>query len=268
MSERCYRRWLCATLAGLIAAAFSAAAARAETVAYWKFESGSNFLADSSGNGHALANNGATTSSDAAVGSGSAQFNGSAIMQTIGKLDLSPYKTVTVSWWQKSSSADDGILCEHTSDSSANGSDCYGGFYIYNPNNAACEAMLRGVNGPKAPPVYVDDYAFTASTDWVQMSVTFDLQASQPSDVIQITRSGTAGGTDTYTNSLPDSFANDYFFIGARGSGASYGYIGLVDELMVFGTPAVPEPGTICLLFSGVFGLLAYAWRRRRHTAV
>lgn len=247
-------------LGAVVAAiAFCAANATADTLAYWTFDGTDDaFLADSSGHGYVLSNVGASRSTDAAVGLGSASFNGSAIMQTVGKLNLSPYKSVTVSWWQKSSSTTDGILCEHTPDSSAA---YYGGFYIYNPDNGKGEIMLRGADNGQAPPVYMDDYTSTGTSDWVQMSVTMDLTAANASDVIRMFRNGQPVGTDTYTKSLPDAFANDYFYIGAR-SGAKYGYVGQIDDLRIEAT--IPEPSTISLCALGAISLLAYAWKRRR----
>lgn len=242
----------------LIAVVSWTANAMADTLAYWTFDGTDDaFLADSSGHEHVLSNTGASRSTDAAVGLGSASFNGSAIMQTVGKLDLSPYKSVTVSWWQKSSSTTDGILCEHTPDSSTQN---FGGFYIYNPDNAKGEVMLRGANNGTAPPVYMDDYTSTATSDWVRMSVTINLAAASASDVIRMQRNGQPVGTDTHTKSLPDAFANDYFYIGAR-SGAMYGYTGQIDDLKIETT--LPEPSTLVLLALGCISLLAYAWKER-----
>ena len=49
-------------------------------------------------------------------------------------------------------------------------------------------------------------------------------------------------------------------FDAARASGPV-----MVRELDIFGTATViPEPSTIILLVTGIFGLLAYAWRKRK----
>jgi hypothetical protein len=41
-------------------------------------------------------------------------------------------------------------------------------------------------------------------------------------------------------------------------------YYGLNEVRFDAGTPSAPEPGTIVLLTTGLFGLLAYAWRKRK----
>jgi hypothetical protein len=38
----------------------------------------------------------------------------------------------------------------------------------------------------------------------------------------------------------------------------------MIRELDIFGVATVPEPGTVVLLATGLVGLLAYAWRKRR----
>ena len=67
---------------------------RVVVVAHWKFD-GNNFLADSSGNGHALVNNGAAQVDN------TASFNGNASLSSIDSIDLTPYCKVRVSWSQK-----------------------------------------------------------------------------------------------------------------------------------------------------------------------
>ena len=46
-------------------------------------------------------------------------------------------------------------------------------------------------------------------------------------------------------------------FTGASGNG------GQIDNVSVTATALVPEPGTIALLVTGLFGLMAFAWRKR-----
>ena len=65
-----------------------------ELVAHWTFD-GKNFLADSSGHGHTLVNDGATQVD------GTAMFDGKAMMSTVDSIDLTPYRKVRVSWSQK-----------------------------------------------------------------------------------------------------------------------------------------------------------------------
>lgn len=50
---------------------------------------------------------------------------------------------------------------------------------------------------------------------------------------------------------------------GAKESGLNGGYATLFDAVKLDASP-IPEPGTCLLLTSGIVGLLAYAWRKRR----
>ena len=52
------------------------------------------------------------------------------------------------------------------------------------------------------------------------------------------------------------------FNIGGRQGGGVVPYLGTIDNFEIVGT--VPEPGTIVLLITGLIGLLAYAWRKRK----
>jgi hypothetical protein len=49
-------------------------------------------------------------------------------------------------------------------------------------------------------------------------------------------------------------------FVGIGGVGGT----GWVDNFQVTGPVPMPEPGTLCLLFTGLLGLLCYAWRKQK----
>ena len=51
-------------------------------------------------------------------GSGSAAFDGGDVMQTM--LDLSPFSTISVSWWQRTTSTSVGVLFEHSPNKNVN----------------------------------------------------------------------------------------------------------------------------------------------------
>ncbi|MCX7426139.1 MAG: hypothetical protein NTW96_11040 [Planctomycetia bacterium] len=92
-------------------------------IAQWRFEPDdpetpeNEFLLDSSGNGNLLANYGAASMSDPGAGfpgMGAAAFDGTAHMRTASPLDLSPYRHVRVSWWQRIDTAASAIVWEHS----------------------------------------------------------------------------------------------------------------------------------------------------------
>jgi hypothetical protein len=58
------------------------------------------------------------------------------------------------------------------------------------------------------------------------------------------------------------SFANAVLYIGARGDG-TMNMSGTMSYLRIEDANAIPEPGTIVLLSTGLIGLLVYAWRKR-----
>ena len=96
--------------------------ASAETIAFWQFEPDdpgtpeNEFLADSSGNGHALENHGAfcTPNFDGSPGGETnAGFNGEAYLKTVDTLDLSGYDHLRISWRHRVVGAG-GIIWEHS----------------------------------------------------------------------------------------------------------------------------------------------------------
>ena len=254
-------------LAGAVVIGCLASTARAELVAYWKFDP-TDFYADSSINGHFLNGPGVTSSADTPTGSGlsgSASFDGSHILGvgTSGPIDLSPYSHIRVSWWQKVQGDNTGVLFEHTT----NYNNHPGGFVAsVNENNVAGTGASGFTTGGG---VNYEQYSHehgTSNDTWEQMTIDYDMNTSTLSDKVVISNGGTPGW-DVMTTSTVGSFANSYFHIGGRwGDGEThpeYCYTGLIAGLKIEGM-RIPEPGTILLLASGILGLLAYAWRKRK----
>jgi hypothetical protein len=101
---------------------------------------------------------------------------------------------------------------------------------------------------------------------------------------VALTRSGTT--MSAYVNGEFDmtmagaadnlgTFGNDFWIGGNRGAPTGVTFNGTIDEVAVYGyafSPSqvmahfhgVPEPTSAMLLGSGLLGLLAYAWRKRR----
>ncbi len=229
------------------------------TIAKWSFEANA-FLADSSGNGHTLANHGATPVEDphaGAPGTGVACFDGmDDWMATVDAIDLSLYSDLSISWWQKISSEATAIVWEHSPS------------FISNPGGIVADVNDGGIGNGKAgvwgtggsPPLNLDEYPHSTDGTWEQITVELDLEAASGADVTKVYRNGTLVSTasSAQTTNL-GQFLNDNFFIGARGGASAY-LNGYIDEMVIQST--VPEPGTFALLLTAG---LSFALLRRRN---
>lgn len=76
---------------------------------------------------------------------------------------------------------------------------------------------------------------------------------------------GTTSGADWTTGDVNNDGAVDYQDLTAWTTDVGMTYpVGSAILAGFGGVSPVPEPGTIALLASGLFGLLAYAWRKRK----
>lgn len=217
----------------ILALPTSAAVFDPEVIAWWRFEPGS-FLLDSSDNGLALStagtggSSGAVFSSDTAAnaGSGSAYFDGNAIMQTVGTLNLTSYNHIALSWWQKVESTTTAILWEQSIN--------------YNSNPGA---FIGVVNEPSYTPAYVamrgntaaimDTFPYANST-WQHFTaqINLGLPSGNNHEAIKVYQDGVLVGADRLDTALPASFSNSPLFLGAR-SGFAAPLNGLLDEVKV-----------------------------------
>jgi len=69
---------------------------------------------------------------------------------------------------------------------------------------------------------------------------------------------GTNNANYVKFSGLTSASIPENFIIRAQGSGSAYAYINGIQFVQV------PEPSVVLLLATGVFGLLAYAWRKRK----
>ena len=222
-------------------------------IAYWRFEP-DNLLADSSGNGHTLTNVNATSSSDVAGGAdgeGSVAFNGTnAYLKTATALDLSPYRRVRVSYWQKVEETGSGMVWEHSSN------------FINKPGAIVADVNDGGVGNGKVgvwgngSDYNLDDYPHAVG-QWQQVAVEFNLDGVAP-DVTKLYVNGRAvsSGIVKQTTNLP-ALINDTFYMGARG-GASVFLQGKIDEMKI--EQFDPKPLKVFVLAgqSNMMGQYAY----------
>ncbi|MDZ7620866.1 MAG: hypothetical protein U1E05_28005 [Patescibacteria group bacterium] len=160
--------------ATILAPPTSAAVFRPEVIAWWQFEPGS-FLLDSSGNGITLStagtsgSSGPVLSSDTAssAGSGSAYFDGNAIMQTVGTLNLAPYDHIALSWWQKVESTTTAILWEQSINYNS-----YPGAFIGVTNEPSYTPAYVAMRGSTA--AIMDTFAYANST-WQHFTAQINL---------------------------------------------------------------------------------------------
>jgi hypothetical protein len=98
---------------------------------------------------------------------------------------------------------------------------------------------------------------FTDTTDYHSLSLAW----KQGQDTL-LTLDGT---TTHFTNAVPLLAFTDVgvHLLGAANTSGDYGFVGTIRNVVVCDTYAVPEPGAIALLATGLFGLLCYAWSKR-----
>lgn len=258
----CFKRLV---LGGVALVLVITSSSRAEVIAFWRFESATTFLDDSSGHGHTLLNGGgsldATFSTDVGTGggSGSASFDGGDVLRTAATLDLTPYRHLRISWLQKQT-ASSGVKVVFEDTTNFNSTD---GAFL-----SAVNSDLSGTDASTT--AYVNLNGLSANNSdiypqspgsWIALVAEINLDATPSGKIVQVfDGSGSPIGTDRDLGSAPSAFLNDTLYIGARGSGAAIGFLGNIDELKI---EAVPEPSTWMLLALGSAALLG-AGRRLR----
>ncbi len=205
--------------------------AAAATIASWQFEPG-DFLADSSGNGNTLSNSGAVSDSDVAAGatgSGSAYFDGGDIMQTVGTLDLTPYRHIRVSWWQKTTTDAVGLPWEQTTNYNS-----HVGAIVSSVNEYGAGGGSGNIRAPGGPVQDQFPHAHgSGNTTWEKVAIEYNLDSPTMHEVVKVFNDGVLVGTDTITPPAPPAaLLNERFFIGAR-SGVVAGLNGKMDELTI-----------------------------------
>ena len=112
--------------------------------------------------------------------------------------------------------------------------------------------------------------ATLATNTWTHVAAVFDSSDDATFYVNGSSIGTVAGSSDaSYTGGVRN------FFIGGRGTGEE-AFLGAIDTVKICNTAldqagvrglmaeSVPEPGTLTLAVVGAFGLLCYAWRKRK----
>jgi len=234
----------------LAAALLSTTAAEAQVVAHWRFEPGA-FLQDSSGNGNTLGGTATPSGSSGFAGSGdgSASFGGNDILNTLSTLNLTAFQQLEITWQQRTTMTGIGLLFEH----SANKNNSPGGFLAdVNENGTGIGfPSLRTFDGNNN-----DNMPHATDGTWESFTLRIDLTATDPADILVVTPGSNAPGAQG-ANVAP--FLNDTFYIGARGQGPQFFFVGNIDELKI---EAVPEPTSFLLTALGAALGLGCARRR------
>ncbi|HOM16014.1 MAG TPA: sialidase domain-containing protein [Thermoguttaceae bacterium] len=210
--------------------------AQAGLIAYWRFESGA-FTVDSSGNGNALTNNHATQSTDTPPhvgGSGSAYFDGtgtSAFMQTSGNLNLSPYKNIAISWWQKVDTTNTVLVWEHSANYNSydGGLNCTVNESGYTP----AYVCLRKATSPAG--YTMDTFPYTSNTwEHITAVINLGLPSGNTHEVVKVYRNGVLVSSDKLTTlNIPSALRNDVLYLGARSGATSGLFKGWLDEMKI-----------------------------------
>jgi hypothetical protein len=151
-----------------------------------------------------------------------------------------------------------------------------GGFYVLANGiaNGRGDAFLsncdlRTPTNPTTNAVQFSHSSGAANTTWDNMRLEMNLDAASNTSVLQVYRDGTliSDYNSTYwgydqAGPAASSLGDFVFNIGTRQGGSIF-FTGYLDNITIEGT-AVPEPSAMALAASGLVGLLAYAWRKRR----
>lgn len=250
-------------VACVVVAACLASTAQAGVIADWNFDGvGAAWLDDSSSNGHTLTLNTSGASTVSQVG-GKASFTGGYL--SLAGFDVSPYRQLTVSWDEQTSSTSTQIIYELSAN--VNGQP---GAFIAAINNPAPKSWTSLSTADAMYPANSDLFPMSSGV-WEHFAITYDLDSTDPAKVVRVFSVSGGSGTEigtadpNYQKDPPAAFMGATSFnIGAR-EGFGLSFIGSMDNFKIeSGLTYVPEPGTIVLLATGLIGLLAYAWRKRK----
>jgi hypothetical protein len=247
-----------------LAALVGPAAAQAQNellIAWWRFESPDTFLLDSSPNGHTLINgnggNAAVFSAEvmpvADSGTGSALFDGDAVLRTANTLDLSGFQRLRIRWIQRLT-APQGfrlVFVNTTQDFTSTAGAFYAGVHsnLVGTPDPATQGLVALTGQPGR---FSDLFPHNVGNPpgvWERFRADIRRVPNAGGDatIIQVFNGSTGVeiGTDfnAAPTSLPGLFLNDFFSIGARDQVGTFGFSGNIDELSISSFTEIPQPG-------------------------
>jgi hypothetical protein len=260
-------------------------------IGYWRLgESGGTTAADSSGNGHTGTTGGLTGvtlggSTGAIVGdsNNAAYFAGSSSKTSIVVANDSAFNfdignAFTIEAWVKptASSSADPIVVKDKHVTAPN----YAGYYLTLDPTYGPYFQLEG-----SSTAYLYKYASTVTLsslcdgNWHYVAATYDGSNTLAGMALYVDGAAIAT-TNASAGTITSMTTTDPFYIGKKVTTVTRAFYGSMDEVAVYGSALTgtevlthyntgmgiptPEPSTMALLATGLVGLLAYAWKKRR----
>lgn len=209
--------------------------AETRLLGWWRFEPGTDFLVDSSGNGNDLVvvpGTAAPTSTirwDQSTGAGAAFFNGNSILRTRNVLPLGGASRIRVSAWVRVDGNQTGVVWE-----SGDTFLSKPGSFTLTVNDDGERTGLTGLWGASAP--VVDRFSHEIGpVAWSYRVVEIDLAAASPQIVgmwVDGQKEMENRSEDSY-EAAASAFLLDYLYVGGRGQNNSFRFSGAIDELKI-----------------------------------
>ena len=194
-------------------------------VAYWDFGSGSNGVADASGYGHALTNNGVSFLGGAAVFSGT-----QTVFSTANTLDLHAYTNLTAEYFIRTASPSNSLVFEHSTNTTL-----FSGAFCSALGEGNISGLLTGAFKTAAENGYnIEATAAGAASDDTWHHVALVIDASKAgADRAQLYFDKARQNTYAdYTNDAETALRNATFYIGSRAD-LSYRFAGRLDDVRI-----------------------------------
>jgi trimeric autotransporter adhesin len=263
-----------ALVAIIVATSWAACGAKAELIGYWSLDGNTNDASSYANNG---TGSNVTYTSDVPTAiaghvSSSAYFNGTSSKVAVGYTSsLYVNSAVTIAFWVKAKSTDQTVTYGRAfSNNSSKG-------FEFQENNAATDIQLRidtATSGTGFNQGFSIGNAFDGSWHFVAITADSTGVLTTYFDGVATTHTFIYNSGFGSTSSLffGSSTASNRWIKGSISDMAMWNTVLTSDQLTSLyngtATPltaAVPEPATTVMALTGIAGLLAFAWRKRKN---